>query len=170
MNHKKTEALLEERLRPVIEAEGLDLVEVEVTQGGRQRFVRLYVDNAAGISLEDCTRLSRRVGPLLEALELFESRYVLEVSSPGATRRLKREQDFVRFAGRLARLHLAEEVQGRNQWIGDLGGMEGTDVLLRPLEGTELVRIPWALVRMARLEYESPQDREARQGRHKPQA
>jgi ribosome maturation factor RimP len=163
MDKKKAEAILEERLRPVIETEGYELVEVEVSQSGRQRIIRLYVDRSEGISIEQCGRLSRLVGPLIETMELFEGRYVLEVSSPGVTRSLKREQDFVRFSGRLARLSLSEVVEGRMQWVGDLRGVEGSDILLWPVDGTQLVRIPQSVVRAARLEYESPEDRAARQ-------
>jgi ribosome maturation factor RimP len=162
---KKAEAILEERLRPVIDAESLELVEIEVTKGGRQRFVRVFVDRPEGVSLEDCTRLSRLLGPLIDEMELFDGRYVLEVSSPGATRPLRRERDFVRFAGRLARLYLAEPVEERREWIGDLQGMEESFVLLRPLEGEGQVRIPHELIRTARLEYESPSERAARQQR-----
>jgi len=160
---KKAEAILEEKLRPLIEAEGLELVEVEVSKEGRRQFVRLFVDTPQGVSLEECSRLSRRVSPLIETLELFEGRYVLEVSSPGATRSLKKDQDFVRFAGRLAQLNLSEMVEGRAQWVGDLQGVEGSHILLWPLDGPELVRIPRALVRSARLEFESPQERKQRQ-------
>ena len=165
---KKPQVILEEELRPVVEAEGLELVEIEVAGGGRQRFVRLFVDKPQGVSVEECGRLSRRVAPLIEALELFGDRYVLEVSSPGVTRSLKREEDFVRFTGRLARLTLSEPILGRQQWIGELSGLDGTDILLWPSDGAELVKIPQALVRAARLEYESPQEREARHRRRKP--
>jgi ribosome maturation factor RimP len=162
---KKAESILEEKLGPVAEAEGLELVEVEVSREGRRQFVRIYVDTPRGVTLEECGRLSRRAAPLIETLDLFEGRYVLEVSSPGVTRGLKKDQDFVRFAGRLARLNLSEAVEGREQWIGDLQGMDGSDILLLPIEGPGPVRIPRARVRSARLEYESPAERNARQRR-----
>jgi ribosome maturation factor RimP len=167
---KKAEAILEEKLRPVIEAEALDLVEVEVSRQGRRHLVRLTIDTPQGVSLEDCGRLSRRVSPLIEALELFEGRYVLEVSSPGVTRSLKKDQDFVRFAGRLARLHLSEAVEGQAQWVGDLQGVDGSDILLWPLLAAGPVRIPLAFVRSARLEYESPAERMARQSQREGSA
>jgi ribosome maturation factor RimP len=166
---KKPQVILEEELRPVVEAEGLELVEIEIAGGGRQRFVRLFVDKPQGVSVEDCGRLSRRVAPLIEALELFGDRYVLEVSSPGVTRGLKREEDFVRFTGRLARLSLSEPVLGHQQWVGELSGLDGTDILLLPSDGADLVKVPQVLVRAARLEYESPQEREARHRRREPQ-
>ena len=165
---EKPEVVLEARLVPVVEAEGLELVDLEVQGGGRRRFIRLYVDGPEGITVDDCGRISRRVEPLIDAMELFGEQYVLEVSSPGVTRSLKKERDFVRFAGRLARIHLAESVDGRRQWIGELGGVEESQVVLRPLGSEELVRVPLGLVRTARLEYETPQERERRQQLRRP--
>lgn len=160
---KKLESILETELGPAVEAEGLALVDVEVSQGGHQRLIRLFVDKQPGVGVDDCSRIARRVGPLIDALELFEGRYVLEVSSPGVTRALKKDRDYVLFAGRLARLNLSEEIEGRMQWIGDLRGMEGADVLFWPLSASAALRIPLALIRSARLEYETPDQRAARQ-------
>lgn len=110
-------------VEPVVERAGAELVHVEF--GGRQGrpVVRVYVDAEAGVTLDDCARLSRLIERELESSGMVPERYVLEVSSPGIERPLARRRDFERFAGReiAIRLHIGRE--GRKRFTGVLEGV-----------------------------------------------
>ena len=94
------EKQIEELLRPLIEAEGYDLILAEYLSGSK--ILRLFVDKEGGISLDDCTTVSHLVGDVLDAdgmMQGVDGSYKLEVSSPGLDRPLVRPKDFIRFVG-----------------------------------------------------------------------
>src|SRR5262245_62668445 len=93
------EARLRERVTALLAQSDLELVDVELGGSSRGLVVRVLVDKPGGVSVEDCARVSRAVGDDLEASDAIPGRYVLEVSSPGIDRPLKRREDFERFAG-----------------------------------------------------------------------
>ena len=105
------------------------------------------------VSITDCERVSQELSTILDVEDLLPSSYTLEVSSPGLDRPLRDERDYVRFAGRLAKLVTREPVNRQTAFAGRLRGMEGEDVLFEN-EGGKLVRLPLALIRRARLEVE----------------
>ncbi len=138
---------------PVVSSLGMELIEVEfVTERGRP-ILRLYVDKPGGVNLGDCEGISREVEALLEVEDPIPGRYYLEVSSPGLERPLRREEDFRRFRGRLARVKLREAQEGRRRFKGRISSVASGRVTL-VLEGGEEVELPLAQVAKARLEYE----------------
>jgi len=117
---------------PVVRDAGFDLVEV---QSGRETtgwVVRLFIDNvdlaaaegSAPVSHADCERVSRDLSAALDVADLIPHAYQLEVSSPGLDRPLRRERDFARYAGRSARIKLAEGVEGRRNFSGTIRGAQ----------------------------------------------
>lgn len=110
--------------RPIIEAMGLELVDVEYISEGGQRYLRLYIDKEGGVSLDDCEAVSRAVEPKLDAEDPIPERYTFEVSSPGVERPLKRDTDFTRFAGSTVQIRTFAPVEGQRTWIGRLLGLE----------------------------------------------
>jgi ribosome maturation factor RimP len=136
---------------------GFELVDVEAKRDRDGFVVRLYVDKEGGVSLDDLQTVSEEVSGILDAEDPIESPYTLEVSSPGLDRPLKREDDYRRFVGRLARLSSYEPVDGRRHWAGRLMGLEDGVVAVRlEAEGGAECRIPLAKVAHARLEVEFP--------------
>lgn len=117
-------------LAPLVAAQGYDLVRVLVTSGaGRRATVQVMAERpGGGMSVEDCTRLSRVLSDALDAADPIQGEYVLEVSSPGVDRPLTRAQDFDRFAGTEIRVETAEPVAGRRRFKGRLLGLAGDDV------------------------------------------
>ena len=100
---------------------GLDLVDVELFRAGRRRILRVYIGKAGGVSVEDCARVSRDLGVLLDAENVMEDdSYTLEVSSPGLDRPFKTLKDFRRNLGRFVRISTREPVEGRNVLVGKL--------------------------------------------------
>ena len=105
------------------------------------------------VSITDCERVSQELSTILDVEDLLPDSYTLEVSSPGLDRPLRDARDYVRFAGRLAKLVTREPVNRQTAFAGRLRGMDGEDVLFEN-EGGKLVRLPLALISRARLEVE----------------
>ena len=128
---EKTEALLEPVLKKLAEEpdeEGrlntYEIVDVEYVKEGGNWYLRIYVDKEGGISINDCERISRAIEPELDRTDLIPDAYILEVSSPGLTRALKKERDFERNLQKPVEVHLYKPVESGGDkvkiFIGDL--------------------------------------------------
>lgn len=137
---------------PVVESEGLELVDVEFQRERGGWVLRLYIDKKGGVSLADCETVSAQLGNILDVEDLIDHPYNLEVSSPGLNRPLKGEADFIRFAGRLVLMTTSQPVGGRSQFVGRLLGLKGGNVIIE--EAGSSTTIPYALIAKARLEGE----------------
>jgi ribosome maturation factor RimP len=142
---------IEELIQPLLEAQGVELVELAYIRPRRGRStLRLFLDRPGGITLEELARVSRVAGELLDVHDLIPGSYHLEVSSPGLTRALKKPEDYQRYAGRLVRITTRAPLAGRQVHRGILQGLENDRVCLR--EGEELFLIPLAEIARARLD------------------
>lgn len=151
------EAGIAERVRslaePILADRGLELVHLEFRREGRGWTLRLYMDRAGGVTLEDCQRVSEELGDHLDVADIIPHSYNLEVSSPGLDRPLTRDADFLRFAGKTARITTHEVLQGQRNFRGRLAGLAEGEVLLDLADGRQ-VKIPRGLIARARLEME----------------
>ena len=151
MHKEEIMTRLAELIEPYLLAQGVELVDLELTQPRRGRAtLRLFVDRPGGITLDEITRVSRVVGELLDVHDLISSSYTLEVSSPGLTRELKQPRDYERYTGRLVRLTTRSPWQGKQVHRGILKGLENEEVSLE--EDQTLVRIPLGEIAKARLD------------------
>ncbi len=145
-----------ERVRSIADAiaaeQGMELVDVEYRREARGWVLRLYIDKEGGVTLEDCTRISREVGRSLDVEDFILNPYTLEVSSPGLDRPLKKEKDFLRFRDRLVRIKTASPMEGRRQFRGRLLGLSGDRIQIE-MEG-RVIDIPLTNVAKANLELE----------------
>ncbi len=117
-------------VEPVLDEMGFELVDVEYLGAGGRRVLRIYMDAPGGVTLDDCARVSREIGVLIDVKDLIEERYVLEVSSPGLNRRLKKEKDFAWAVGKRVKIRMKNPMGGRRNFTGRLTGMkEGTIVI-----------------------------------------
>ena len=98
------EVTLEQLLEPALEEGGLELVELTISGNARRSILRVFVDRPTGISIGECAQLSRDLADLLDTHDPIDSSYILEVSSPGLTRPLKKKRDFERALGKDVRL------------------------------------------------------------------
>jgi ribosome maturation factor RimP len=137
---------------PVVQAHGLVLVDVDVRGGSRRSMVRLFVDKAGGVTIDDCQRLSEEVGDLIDVSNLVPGSYDLEVSSPGLDRELRKEREFRWATGRVVRVWTREPVDGRRELLGRLVAVDEEALTLAEVSGPR--RLPRALVTKARLEME----------------
>ncbi|SFK53557.1 ribosome maturation factor RimP [Nitrosomonas aestuarii] len=108
--------VLEELLELTLVGMGYELVEIE--QLSRGKLIRVFVDKEGGITIDDCVTISNHLSRLLTAENIDYGR--LEVSSPGLDRPIKKESDFLRFAGEMIKLKLRVPVQGQRNFVGVL--------------------------------------------------
>ncbi|KZE27254.1 ribosome maturation factor RimP [Crenobacter luteus] len=126
---------------------GYEMVDLEIGRGGS---MRLFIDKPGGITLDDCVRVSNHLTRLFTVENVDYDR--LEVSSPGLDRPLKKEADFVRFAGQLAKIRTRTPIEQQKKFVGRLAGIENDAVLLE-VDGRQ-VAIPLSNIDKARLEPE----------------
>ena len=146
-------AAIEKALTPAIVGLGYELVLVELGRAGSQLALRLYIDKPGGVTVGDCETVSKEVGPILDAEDFFSGRYVLEVSSPGLDRPLRRAEDFQRYAGQKVRLELRQPIEGRRRATGVISGIEGGRLKI-VLEGGGVFECDLADLRKANLVWE----------------
>lgn len=117
-------------IEPVLIAEGLELVDVEYKKEGKSWVLRIFIDKEEGITVEDCQKISRLTGDLIDVEEVIKTPFNLEVSSPGLDRSLKREKDFIQFKGKRIRLHSLSPVDGRRKFTGILADFKDQTVFM----------------------------------------
>jgi ribosome maturation factor RimP len=105
----------------VAQANGLEVVELELLGGGKSRMLRVYIDKPGGVTHEDCSNFSREAGTIFDVEDAVPGgSYLLEVSSPGLDRKLSRPEDFQRFTGSLVKLMTRDAVNGKRHFEGRL--------------------------------------------------
>jgi ribosome maturation factor RimP len=107
-------------LAPLVEGLGYELWELEYSPGRGHGLLRLYIDATAGITLDDCERVSRAASELLDAEDPVPGQYTLEVSSPGLERPLRTARQFARFVGETVYVETVQAVEGRRRFKGAL--------------------------------------------------
>ena len=121
---KKVTEVVAELARPVVEANGCTLWDVEYVREAGQWYLRLLIDKDGGVDILDCEAISRTVSDLLDEADPIEGSYVFEVGSAGAERPLKRPSDFERFMGAEVLLKTYKPKDGRKEFSGTLAGYE----------------------------------------------
>ena len=134
---------------PIAERAGCSLWDVEYVKEAGQWFLRVYIDKEGGVSIDDCEAVSRPLSDALDEADPIEGSYILEVSSAGADRALKKPEHFARFLGAEVEVRLYRPREGRKEFVGILKGCEGGAVTL-DVNGEELsfTRQETALVRL----------------------
>ena len=121
----------EEVAGPVVLSLGYNIVDCEYVNDHGRWVLRFYIEKPDGTaSLQDCEKVSRSIEGVLDVENVIPARYVLEVSSPGLDRPLKKEEDFRKFAGRKIRLKTKEPIDGCGNYYGELLGIEGSDIFV----------------------------------------
>ncbi|MCL6558532.1 MAG: ribosome maturation factor RimP [Firmicutes bacterium] len=152
MARQKIDELVGQLALPVVQEAGLELVDVEFVKEGGRWYLRLFIDKPGGIELDDCQRVSEKIDRLLDERDPIPQSYVLEVSSPGLERPLKKPADYERYAGRLAQITTFAPIEGQKKFTGHLKGLREKNVVLE-VKDTEVV-IPLEQVVSARLALE----------------
>jgi ribosome maturation factor RimP len=142
---------------PIVAAEGFELVDVEFVHEREGWVLRLFIDKAGGVGLEDCSKASHAVETALDVEDCIPHEYHLEVSSPGLNRPLTKAEHFKKAIGKKVKVKtygpIGEGPTPRKNFSGVLQGLEG-DVVLVEVEGAGAFRIPLKDIAKANLEFE----------------
>ena len=150
-----TRTIVEETTRivePVLEDMGFELVDVEYLSKGGRMVLQLFIDKDGGVTIDDCAGVSGEIGDLIDVRDIIDHEYVLEVSSPGLDRPLKKLKDFQWASGRTVKIRTKRPREGRRNYTGRLERVEEEAVTLL-VDGGE-VTLPLADVEKANLVYE----------------
>ena len=121
---------ISETISPILWTLGLELADVVCVGQGSRSVVRVFIDKPEGVTLDDCERAHKALGPALDVADPFPHAYTLEVSSPGLDRPFKRIQDFRRAIGKRVTLKLKEPLAGQWRLVGTLAGVTEDSVTL----------------------------------------
>lgn len=124
-------------IAPVLEDMGFELVDVEYVSKHGRWVLRLFIDREGGVTIDDCARVSREIGDIIDVRDIVDHEYVLEVSSPGIDRPLKKKKDFQGAAGRRVKLRTTHPREGRRNYEGVLDRVEGDTITLL-VDGAEI--------------------------------
>lgn len=118
---------------PILEAQNFELVEVEFVKEGKSWFLRVFIDKEGGIDIEECAFVSEQLSDKLDACDPdpIPQAYFLEVSSPGAERPLKKEEDYHRAVGEYIHLSLYQPVEGEKQFEGFLQSFDEEQLVIK---------------------------------------
>jgi ribosome maturation factor RimP len=142
-------AQIEKAVQGVLDQEAVELVDLQYVHEGGRWVLRFFLDKAGGVTLGDCEYLSNRIGGVLDLTDLLPRSYVLEVSSPGIDRLIKKERDFQRFSGYRVEIWLKTPEAGRRHYVGVLEGLEEGQVKLSFAD--QHLRLPLDRIEEARL-------------------
>ena len=106
--------------KPILSDEGMELVDIEYRRESNGWVLRLYMDKTGGVTLDDCTRISQEVGRSLDVEDFISTPYVLEVSSPGLNRSLKRIEDFMKYRNQIIKVKTFDPIENRRHFKGKL--------------------------------------------------
>lgn len=126
----------EELLNPIIDRNGFELVDVEFVKEGGNWYLRAYIDKPGGINVDDCEKVSRDLSDLLDETDFIEESYILEVSSPGLGRPLKKEKDFQRSLGKEVEIRTYRMVDKKKEFTGILADYDKDTVTIE-IENSE---------------------------------
>jgi len=138
---------------PLAAQEGLELIDVELGGPGGRQILRIFIDKSGGVSLDDCSSISRAVSAALDVEDPIQGAYDLEVSSPGLDRPLRTPEHFQKFAGKRVRVKTfgpLPECENRKTFVGILQGYENETIVL-DVDG-RIFRVPHAQVSKANVD------------------
>ncbi len=157
MRREEIEARAEKLILPIIEANSFELVDVEYVKEGGNYFLRAYIDKPGGITIDDCELVSRAFSDKLDAEDFIDDAYVMEISSPGLGRPLKKDKDLQRSIGEdvEVKTYTMKAFEGRprkaKEFEGSLKAYDKNTITITDESGADLVfeRSEIALIRLA---------------------
>jgi ribosome maturation factor RimP len=145
---KKVSDLIE----PILDELGFELIDAEYVSDHGRMVLRLYIDKKSGVTIDDCAKVSNELGDLIDIKNIIEHEYVLEVSSPGLNRPLKKEADFIRVIGKKVKVRTKTPLSGQRNFIGVLKDFKERELYIQS-EG-QLITVAWSDIEKANLVYE----------------
>jgi len=140
-------------IEPVINAEGMEVYDIEFNRMRGKGLLRVFIEKEGGVTIDDCERISREIEAALDVEDLIPFSYVLEVSSPGLDRPLRKLEDFNKYSGNTVRVVTLEAIDDQTFFIGTIEKVENDEISLL-LPKNRHVIIPFKNISKARLEVE----------------
>ncbi|MBO5609555.1 MAG: ribosome maturation factor RimP [Eubacterium sp.] len=156
MKRVEIEKRTEELVLDIINGTEIELWDVEYVKEGSEFYLRVYIDKPGGITIDDCVEVNRALNPKLDEEDFVEEAYILEVSSPGLTRKLKKDRDFEKSIGKLVHIKLYKAESGSKEFIGRLVSFDEEKIVIKSDDGDDgsEVSLDRSNVSSARLEFE----------------
>ena len=143
------EAKTEELLIPIAAANGVDIYDVEYVKEGSDYYLRAYIDKPDGVSIIDCENVSRRLSDVLDEADFIPEAYILEVSSPGLGRTLKKDRHLEKSIGLEVEIKLYKPLNGSKEYVGILEAFdESTITISTEAEDLSFSRSDIAVIRL----------------------
>lgn len=153
MSKRETyESRTEQLLSPIAEKNGVEIYDVEYVKEGRDWYLRAYIDKPEGVSINDCENVSRALSDALDEEDFIPDAYILEVSSPGLGRALKKDRHLARSLGKEVEIKTYSPVDGRKEFAGTLRAYDsGTVTIVQSGDGAKRIfqRSEIAQIRLA---------------------
>ena len=144
------EARTEELLKPIAEANGVSIYDVEYVKEGSDYYLRAYIDKPEGVNIQDCENVSRALSDALDKEDFIPDAYILEVSSPGLGRTLKKDKHLQASIGQEVEIKLFKPVDKCKEFAGILESFDGNVIVIREGETSRTFeRADVALIRLA---------------------
>ncbi len=144
------EAQTEQLLLPIVEKEGVEVYDIEYVREGSDWYLRVYIDKPQGVDIGDCERVSRALSDRLDSADFIEDAYILEVSSPGLGRALKKDKHLEKSLGQKVEIRLYKPMEKCRDFSGILKGFDADRIVIEtPEQEMEFVRKEVALIRLA---------------------
>lgn len=151
--HEDYEQRTEKLLQPILEKNNYELYDVEFIKEGGSWYLRVYIDKDSGITIDDCELVSKALSDLLDEHDFISESYMLEVSSPGLGRRLKRDKHFEKSIGEEVEVKLFRPIDKKKDFVGVLKSFDD-DVITIELEDKSIMEIPRNQISSVRLTFD----------------
>ncbi|MGN0318919.1 MAG: ribosome maturation factor RimP [Lachnospira sp.] len=144
------EATTEKLIMPILEANNVELFDVDYIKEGSDWYLRVYIDKEGGVTIDDCQNVSRAFNDILDKENYIDGAYIFEVSSPGLLRPLKKEKDYQKSIGKLIDVKLYQPLNKQKEYTGVLKEYDKDTVTLvvddseLSIERSNLAMIRWA--------------------------
>ena len=133
---KTYEAKTEEILQPITEKHGVEIYDVEYVKEGSEWYLRAYIDKPGGVNIEDCEKVSRDLSAAMDADDFIPEAYILEVSSPGLGRTLKKDKHFEKSMGLEIEVKTYKPIDKQKQFVGILSAYENGNITIQAEDGS----------------------------------
>lgn len=145
------EARFEKLLLPVTEENGVEIYDVEYVKEGSDWYLRAYIDKEGGVTIEDCEKVSRAVSEIMDREDFIEDAYILEVSSPGLGRALKKDKHLARSIGEEVEVKTYKPIEKQKEFAGILKDFDGESITIETKDAVSMkfARSDVALIRLA---------------------
>ncbi len=119
-----------ELVTPVAQKNDVEIDDIEFVKEGPNHYLRVFIDKEGGVTINDCEAVSREVDVLLDENEYIDVAYILEVSSPGIDKVLRKEKDFIKYKGRDVEIKLYHAINKEKEFVGELVALENDELIV----------------------------------------